>query len=164
VELFWFCRLAFSVLPSKGSVLVVPIRLFAVAFDFCIGITHPAVGFGFQLLHFLFAAKASVFPWPALCASSASWQLVRCCRLELVRCLLLRAFWIFPWLVHCPARFRLHAPGSPFLNKGVHEPKPVLVLAVWLGSCGSVLSFVPSSKHTVLVSVYDSAGCLRMRL
>jgi hypothetical protein len=135
------------ILSSKGSVLVVPARLFAPGLDFCIEITHPAFGFGFQVLCFLFVAKASVFPQPAMHASSASSQLVRRCRLELVHCLLLRAFWIFSWLVHCPARIHLLAPGSPFLIRGVHEPKPILVLAIWLGSCSSVLSFVPSSTQ-----------------
>jgi hypothetical protein len=64
-----------------------------------------------------------------------------------MRYLLLRAFWIFSWLVHCLARFFLLAPGSPFLIKGVREPKTILILAVWLDSCGSVLSFVPSSTQ-----------------
>jgi hypothetical protein len=43
---------------------------------------------------------------------------------------------IFPWLVHCPARFGL------VLAACVRELKPVLVLAGWSGSCGSVLSFL----------------------
>jgi hypothetical protein len=131
----------------KGSVLIVPVRLFAPGFDFHIGITRLAVSSGFQLLCFLFATKALVFPRPAVRASSALRQLVHRCRLELVCCLLLRVFWIFPWLVHCLAKFHLLAPGLPFLIRGVRERKPILILVVWLGSCGSVLSFVPLSTQ-----------------
>jgi hypothetical protein len=43
---------------------------------------------------------------------------------------------IFPWLVHCPARFGF------VLATCDRELKPVLVLAGWSGSCGSVLSFL----------------------
>jgi hypothetical protein len=43
---------------------------------------------------------------------------------------------IFPWLVHCPARFGFVQAACG------RELKPVLVLAGWSGSCGSVLSFL----------------------